>query len=147
MAAEYSGSVKAGGSAFPGVTVTATQGSASVVTTTDERGRFHFADLADGAWTIEVRMLGFETLRREVGVASGAPAAEWDLKYLSESAVMAGLGVAQPAAAKQPQNRFQRVDVSQSTDDTMLAGRRRSRATRSPTSHRPVRTRSSSKAA
>ena len=83
MAAEYHGTVKTGGLPLPGVTVTATQGDQKVVTTTDERGAFVFADLADGTWTLEAEMLGFAKLTREVGVAHDAPAAELGLKMLS----------------------------------------------------------------
>src|ERR1019366_581215 len=101
MAAEYHGTVKTGGLPVPGVTVTAIQGDKKVVTTTDERGAFSFAELADGTWTIEAEMLGFAKLTREVGVAHDAPAPELGLKILSEAALLAGLEPAQagPAAA------------------------------------------------
>ena len=62
MASEYHGTVKTGGLPVPGATVTAIQGDKKVVTTTDERGAFSFAELADGKWTLEVEMLGFAKL-------------------------------------------------------------------------------------
>lgn len=90
-AAEYHGTVKTSGLPVPGVTVTAIQGDSKVATTTDERGVFSFADLADGTWTLEVESLGFAKLTREVGVAVNAPAPEFGLKILSEAALLATL--------------------------------------------------------
>src|ERR1017187_6612490 len=85
MASEYHGTVKTAGLPVPGVTVSAIQGDKKLVTTTDERGVFSFADLADGTWPIELEMLGFARLPREVGVAPDAPAPELALKILSEA--------------------------------------------------------------
>ena len=66
MASEYHGTVKAGGLPLAGATVMAAQNDKKIVTTTDERGVFSFPDLAAGNWTIEVEMLGFAKLTREV---------------------------------------------------------------------------------
>src|ERR1035441_594889 len=85
-ASEYHGSGKAGGLPYPGVAVTAIQGDRRMVTTTDDLGTFHFADLPDGTWSIEVRTLGFEPQVHEVGVSAAAAAPEWEPKFLSESA-------------------------------------------------------------
>src|SRR5664279_3298521 len=89
MAAEHHGTVKFGGLPVPGASVTAIQGDKKLLTTTDENGRYSFADLSDGAWTIEVEMLGFARLSNEVGVAFDAPAPEWNLKFLPMSVIMA----------------------------------------------------------
>jgi len=97
MASEYHGTVKAGGLAFPGATVTASQGDQKIVTTTDQQGVFHFSELADGTWTIEVEVLGFEKIARQVGVASDAPPADFELKFLTEEALVAGQGVRKAA--------------------------------------------------
>jgi len=128
MASEYHGAVKAGGLPYPGVVVTAIQDGQRMVTTTDDQGTFHFSDLPDGTWTIEIRTLGFEPLVREVGVSAGAPAPEWELKFLPESALAANLGTplvrenapAAPARSGQAGG-FQRVDVSQQADTGVLA--------------------------
>jgi hypothetical protein len=77
LASEYRGVVKCGGLPFPGATVTATHGDRKVVTTTDGKGAFRFADLADGVWTIDVEMVGFEKASKEVGVAPDAPSPEY----------------------------------------------------------------------
>ncbi len=97
MAAEHHGTVKFGGLPVPGATVTATKGDKKLLTTTDENGRYSFADLADGSWTIEVEMLGFAKLSNEVGIAFDAPAAEWNLKFLSLSAITTAATAPAPA--------------------------------------------------
>src|SRR5271165_6579224 len=80
MAAEHHGVVKSGGLPIPGATVTATQGAKKISTTTDEQGVYAFPDLADGVWTIEVEMLGFGKLSKEVGIDAEAPSPQWELK-------------------------------------------------------------------
>src|ERR1035441_5788820 len=69
MAAEHHGTVNCGGLPVPGASVTAIQGDKKLFTTTDENGRYSFADLSNGAWTFEVEMLGFAKLSNEIGVA------------------------------------------------------------------------------
>src|SRR5260370_24106115 len=108
IASEYHGTVKTGRRLpVPGATITAIQGDKKVTTTTDERGVFSFADLPDGTWTLQVEMLGFAKLTREVGVAHDAPPRELQLKPLSEAALVGSLGPTQAApegapAATQP---------------------------------------------
>ena len=119
MAAEFRGTIQVAGLPLPGATVTATQVDTHFSTTTGDNGAFRFAELADGVWTFEVRMLGFETLTREVAVTPGAPSPQWDLKFLSESALLASLGGGAPGALA-AQSAFQRMVVSQSTDATSL---------------------------
>src|SRR5205807_10125281 len=88
MAAEHHGVVKAGGLPIPGATVTATMGEKKLVTTTDESGRYAFPDLADGTWKLEIEMLGFAKLAREVGIALDAPSPEWELKFLPAGSIL-----------------------------------------------------------
>src|SRR5688572_18297237 len=66
----------------PGARVTATQGSNTLVTTTDARGGYRFAAIADGSWTMQVEMIGLSRQRRDVTVAAGAAAVEWQLPML-----------------------------------------------------------------
>src|SRR5215204_2434 len=56
----------------PGARVTATQGSNTLVTTTDAQGGYRFAGIADGPWTMQVEMIGLSTQRRELTIAAGA---------------------------------------------------------------------------
>lgn len=87
LAAEHHGVVRFRGLSIAGATVTATQEGKKFVTTTDEGGRYNFPELADGVWSVTVDMLGFSKVSRDIGVASNAPAPEWDLQMpLAESA-------------------------------------------------------------
>lgn len=74
-----SGVVRSGNQPIPGATVTATQGSQKVVTTTNEKGRYAFSGSGDGSWTIEVRMFGFEPVTKEMNFAA-AKTADFSLK-------------------------------------------------------------------
>src|SRR5215472_6648941 len=85
-ASEHHGTVQSGGLPVPGATVTAVQNDQKLVTTTDDQGRYEFANLPDGVWTIRVEMFGFVTLSREVGIAAEAPSPDWQLQVASLSA-------------------------------------------------------------
>ena len=71
LASEQHGVVTFGGLPVPGATVTATQGDKKVTAVTDPMGAYSFPDLADGAWNIQVDMLGFSTLKGEVTCRAG----------------------------------------------------------------------------
>ena len=140
MASEYHGTVTTSGLPVPGVTVTAAQADKKVVTTTDEQGRFTFGELADGTWTLEVEMLGFAKLTREVFVAPAAPPPQFSLKIQSEAELLAvlepsrqpsqpGPAIAQTAprnapasggAAPQRQAAFQRLNVNQAASTSAI---------------------------
>jgi hypothetical protein len=81
-AAEHRGVVTFGGLPLPGATVTASQGDKKVATVTDAHGLYSFADLADGVWSMQVEMLCFTPLKRDIAVAPDAPPAEWEMKML-----------------------------------------------------------------
>src|ERR1051326_2599619 len=68
------GIVKFAGQPIPGATVIATQGDRRIITTTDETGRYEFANLAPGAYNLEVQMFGFQTARKQVQIAAASPA-------------------------------------------------------------------------
>ena len=70
----------------------------SFSTTTDEKGVYAFADLADGVWTIQVEMLGFAKQSRDIGIAVDAPSPEWDLKLLTQADLTAAVAAAKAAA-------------------------------------------------
>src|ERR1700682_794246 len=110
VAAEHHGVVKSAGLPVPGATVTASQGEKKLLTTTDDRGAYAFADLPDGVWTIQVEMFGFGKLSREVGIAPNAPSPEWDLKVLSVNALKQEsappMSAATPARARPPNAQF-----------------------------------------
>jgi hypothetical protein len=82
FASEHQGSVKFAGLPVPGATVIAAQGEKKISAVTGPEGAYTFPDLADGVWTLQVEMLCFTPLRREMTIGPGAPRSEWDLKLL-----------------------------------------------------------------
>jgi trimeric autotransporter adhesin len=100
LAAEHRGLVQFGGLPVPGATVTATQGDKKVAVITDDRGVFTFPDLADGAWNIEVQMLCFEPIKRDVTVGPGPETPPWDLKALPVPVVAPSAKPAAPSTEK-----------------------------------------------
>ena len=97
-AADYRGRVTFGGLPVPGATVTATQGDRKFVVVTDLEGLYDFPDLAEGSWTIEIEMLGFETVRS----ANSSPTAKWELKLLPLDRIKAEIQAAPPAPPTAP---------------------------------------------
>ena len=95
-ATEYHGRVLIGGVPIPGAVVTVTQGTQHLSTTTDSQGLYEFADLANGAWKIEIEMRGFAKLDGDVTVAANGPQGEWELKLLSLEQMLAATKVVQP---------------------------------------------------
>src|SRR5262245_61805072 len=91
IASEFRGTIRTNGLPLAGATINATQAGKTITTTSDERGAFSFADLPDGAWTVEVTMLGFAKLQREITVAADAAPSAWDLKFLTESELIASI--------------------------------------------------------
>src|SRR5687767_9353188 len=113
-ASDHTGKVTLTGVSIPGATVTAKQGEKSVATITDQNGIYKFTELADGAWTITVSMVGFETMTREVTLPSSAEGV-WELTLLPIEKVVGALPAPQPVQATPtststnggPQNRNQ----------------------------------------
>ncbi len=97
-ASEYRGQVTFDGIPVPGATVTATAPAKKFAAITDLAGSYTFPDLADGAWSIEVQMMGFAPIRREVNVATGALPAKWELEMLAAGEIKAALETAPPPA-------------------------------------------------
>src|SRR5882724_5341151 len=91
LASEHHGIVKSGGLPVPGVTVIATMGDKKVATTTDDNGAYGFPNLEDGVWTLNIEMLGFAKITRDVGIAPEAPSPRWDLKLLPADAMKAAV--------------------------------------------------------
>src|SRR5579864_8796294 len=101
-ASEHHGLVKFGGLPVPGATVTAKQGEKTFTAITDQQGAYAFPDLADGVWNIQVEMLLFSTITREVAVVPGAPSPEWELKLLSMDEIKATATTAAPPPPAPP---------------------------------------------
>src|SRR5579863_2494921 len=81
-ASEYYGQITFGGLPVPGATIAATQGTKTISVTSDEGGVFHFDDLPDGQWKIEVKMMCFETIDADVTIAPKMSATKYELKLL-----------------------------------------------------------------
>ena len=62
------GVVRASGIPVPGATVKATLADKTLTTFTDVNGEYTLEGVSDGAWTLEVQMFRFETVRKEVQV-------------------------------------------------------------------------------
>ena len=82
-AGEQKGTVKFGGLPVPGATVTASQGDKKVIAVTDQEGKYVLPDLADGDWTVEIEMQGFQTLKQDVKVVAGAEPQEFEIKMMA----------------------------------------------------------------
>lgn len=84
--AQLNGVVRADRLPIPGATVTATQGAAKLVTTTDENGRFRLAAESGSMWNVTVQMFGFVTSSK-LNVAAGAAEIELSLTLATRPAV------------------------------------------------------------
>ncbi len=81
-ASAYHGQVTFNGMPLPGATVTVTQGTTRLTTTSDQGGLYFFPDLADGAWKVDIEMLCFSTIHQDVTVSANTPGAKWELTLL-----------------------------------------------------------------
>jgi len=96
------GVVKSADQPIPGATVTASQGTTTIVTTTDQNGHYSLPQLGKGAWSVEVAMAGFQGAKRELTVSDAAQELDFTLQ-LKESTMTAGPS-GSPAASAGNQN-------------------------------------------
>lgn len=110
-AREYHGTVTFGGLPVPGATITATQGAKKFTTVSDQGGAYHFDDLPDGQWTIEVEMQCFQTIHVQVTIGADTQAGKSELALLPIDQLMAGTKVVknpilpQPVVSTSPENK------------------------------------------
>ncbi len=97
FAAEHKGIVKFGGLPVPGATVVASLGDKKLVAVSGIDGVYAFPDLADGIWAMQVDMLCFATLKRDVTTGPQAPILDWELKLLPFDEIKASAPPAPPA--------------------------------------------------
>lgn len=135
LAYEHRGVVKSGGIPVPGATVTVTQADKKLVTTTDEQGVYSFQNLGEGVWTLQIEMLGFATLNRDIGIAPDAPVPTWDLQLLSLTALQQAL--APPPAAPAPTS-APPTPVSPAPTATTTAAAANTPAATPPTQNKPA---------
>jgi hypothetical protein len=82
----HRGVVKSANQPIPGATVTATQGTATLVTTTDQNGRY-FLQLGRGIWVLEVTMVGFQPTKKESTVSNADGELDFTLQLKESVAV------------------------------------------------------------
>jgi hypothetical protein len=98
-ASEHRGEVRFGGVPVPGAMVLATQGGKILQALTGPEGIYAFPSMDEGVWTIQIETPGFETIRREVVIASDSTAVQWELKMRPPGDVKAAAPSGFPAAA------------------------------------------------
>jgi trimeric autotransporter adhesin len=94
-ATPFHGAVTYGGLPLPGATVTATHDGKKLTAITDQGGLFHFNDLADGVWTIDVEMQCFEPIKADVTVGENVQPGNFEMKLLPTDQLMARTKVVQ----------------------------------------------------
>src|SRR5579862_5861765 len=82
---EQTGVVKSSNQAIPGASVSATQGTTTVVTTTDQSGHYSLR-LGPGVWAVGVTMVGFQPAEKSLTVANAAQVLDFNLQ-LKESPI------------------------------------------------------------
>ncbi|HEY1493815.1 MAG TPA: TonB-dependent receptor [Candidatus Solibacter sp.] len=108
-AIQHSGSIRAADQFLPGATITARQGGAKLVTSTDEAGRYTL-DLTPGIWELQVELFGFQTATTKIEVGLEPTTYDWTLEMPRTPAPA--------AAASKPQKGFQSMSVQTTTEAT-----------------------------
>ena len=99
LATEYHGVVKFGGLPLPGATLTATQGDKKFVASTDLEGKYSFPNLPDGDWNIQIEMLCFTSVKKDITIAPGVPTAEWEMNLLPIDEIKAAAAASAPTVS------------------------------------------------
>ncbi len=89
FASAFHGAITYGGLPLPGATVTATHDGKKLTVVTDQGGLYHFDDLADGVWTIQVEMQCFEPIKADVTVAANVQPGNFEMKLLPQDKLLA----------------------------------------------------------
>src|ERR1044072_2379183 len=87
---DHRGQVRFGEVPVPGAAVRAIHGETIVNAVTDGAGNYTLPDLANGDWTVQVDVAGFESSRKSIVITSDSPALQWDLKMLALSSLSIG---------------------------------------------------------
>jgi len=82
--------------------ITAANGTKKVSVTSDEQGRYRFADLDDGQWKIEIKMHGFSPAKADVTIAPHAPPGNYELTMLPPGQLTVLAISARPSTSPQP---------------------------------------------
>jgi hypothetical protein len=101
-AREYHGVVTFGGLPVPGAMIMATQDGKKFTAVSDQGGLYHFDDLPDGKWMIDVEMQCFQTIHAEVTIAPDTTAGKWELALLPADQLMARTKMVQESIVPPP---------------------------------------------
>jgi hypothetical protein len=97
------GLVKSANQPIPGATVSGTQGNTVIVTTTDQTGHYSL-QLEQGLWAVEVTMVGFQPVRKNVSVSNAAQELNFTLQLNESTAATSGGGPAVQAPSEPNRN-------------------------------------------
>jgi trimeric autotransporter adhesin len=81
-AADFRGQVSFGGLPLPGATVTVTQGSKKLSTTSDQGGIYSLTGLDEGPAKVEIQMQCFSTVEADVTIGAQTPPGKYELTLL-----------------------------------------------------------------
>ncbi|PWU00153.1 MAG: TonB-dependent receptor [Terriglobia bacterium] len=114
-ASEHHGVATFGGLPVPGATVTLKRGNQTYAAITGAQGTYAFPDLADGVWTIQIEMLLFAKITREITVMPGSPSPSWELTLLPSEEIQS---LAAPAA--RPALPVRRVEAAKARNEALV---------------------------
>ena len=100
---ERTGVVRSANQAIPGATVSASQGTQAVVTTTDQNGHYSLK-LGQGVWMMEVTMAGFNPARKTVTLPNGDRETDFSLQLKESPMTASRSGSTSASASGQNQN-------------------------------------------
>lgn len=103
---DQTGVVKSSNQAIPGATVSATQGTMTVVTTTDQSGHYSLR-LGQGVWIVEVTMVGFGPAKKDLTVLNAAQELDFNLQLKESPMTGRGSGSAGALAGEQNRNELE----------------------------------------
>ncbi len=122
-AADFRGQVNFGPVPVPGAVVTVSQDARKLSALTDERGTFHFADLADGAWQLTVEMTGFAPETRSIQIPSADAVINLRMLAMSEITTQPISTSAATPTQAEPQTRKEEAPAFRGADPIELAQR------------------------
>src|SRR5215472_15390920 len=99
---EQTGFVRSADQLIPGATVSATQGTTIVTTSSDQAGHYSLR-VGPGVWEVEVTMVGFQPVRKTLTVSNKLERLDFTLQ-LREASVAARRG-GSASAGSEEQNR------------------------------------------
>src|SRR5215471_972519 len=97
------GVVKSANQAIPGATVSATQGTMTVVTATDQSGSYSLR-LGQGVWIVEVTMVGFQPAQKSLTISNEVQELDFNLQLKESATIPPRAGLAEALPGEQNRN-------------------------------------------